>query len=463
MRIASPAIAQGEGVRVARLLRFGVIGIMVGNLARVPLIAEGQRAVPLLVNDLFVGVLLLLGALVIARSRLLRLDGVVRAAAGFVVVGLVAAAVATVKYSLGVPALLVSAGYLARWVAYFGVYLVAINTMERDDVSPTWVALERGVMVFAAFGIVQSLFLPGFAQLVYPGSRIALDWDAQGHRLVSSFLDPNFAGALLLMVLLPQLAQLALGAPVALWKPVMLLAAVLMTASRSTLLALAAGGIMIVATTGLSKKLVQLGGIVVALLLAALPRLIEFANAYHKLGFDPSAMARLVSWGRALEVFLDNPVIGIGFNTWGFVQERYGWERLHAATYSLDGGVLFVAVLTGVVGLTLFLAMMVRVIRAGRALSRHASLDAGTRGIALGTAALTAAMIVHSLFTNSLLLPLLMEPMFLCWAMVAVLLRGAPGVPGAQGAPASLLAGDAALLAPRAPRLVGLLPSRGAR
>lgn len=449
-QVVPAGVAQGEGVRVAGLLRLGVVGIVVGNLARVPLVAEGQRAVPLLVNDLFVGALLVLGALVIARARLLRVDGVVRAASGFVMVGLLAAAVATVKYDLGVPALLVSAGYLARWAVYFGVYVVAINTMERGDVPPTWTALERGVMVFAAFGIVQSIFLPGFAQLVYPDSRIALDWDAQGHRLVSTFLDPNFAGALLLMVLLPQLAQLALGAPVALWKPLMLLAAVLLTASRSTLLALAAGGIMIVATTGLSRKLVQLGGIVAALLLAALPRLIEFANAYHKLGFDPSAMARVQQWARALRVFIDNPVIGVGFNTWGFVQERYGWERLHAATYSLDGGVLFVAVLTGVVGLTLFLAMMVRVIRAGRVVSRRGDLDPATRGIALGTAALTAAMIVHSLFTNSLLLPLLMEPMFLCWAMVAVLARTLPP-PAAPGVDRR---------APReSPRLVALLPA----
>lgn len=438
-----------DGVRVAMLLRVGVIGIIVGNVGRVPLLSEGQRAIPLLVNDLFVGLLLLLGALVIARSRLLRVDGVTRSALAFVAVGFLGAVVATVRYGLGIPALVVSLAYLLRWVIYFGVYLVAINTLRDEDVGPTWATLEAGVMAFAIFGIFQSIFLPGFAQMVYPDARVYLDWDPQGHRLVSTLLDPNFAGALILMVLLPQLAKLALGAPVALWKPLVLLTALLMTASRSSLLALAAGGMVIVATTGLSRKLLQLGGIATALLLAALPRLIDFARAYNKLGFDPSAMARVEQWARGARVFIDNPLIGVGFNTWGYVQERYGWIRLHAATYSLDGGVLFVAVLTGLVGVSFYIAMLWNVCRDGRSLARATREPMGRRGLALGVAAMTVAMPVHSLFTNSILLPLLMEPMFLLWALVAVMQRRHAGV--ATPAPASR--------AHDAPRLVAL-PAR---
>ena len=66
---------------------------------------------------------------------------------------------------------------------------------ERGD------AVERDgePLAFAGFGIVQSAFLPNFAQRIYPDARLYLDWDPQGHRLVSTFLDPNFAGAFILL------------------------------------------------------------------------------------------------------------------------------------------------------------------------------------------------------------------------------------------------------------------------
>jgi uncharacterized membrane protein len=116
----------------------------------------------------------------------------------------------------------------------------------------------------------------------------------------------------------------------------------------------------------------------------------------------------------------------VGFNTYGFVQRAYGGELGRAAfSYSLDGGLLFVAVMTGLLGLFVYAGMLRRVIRSARVVWRSASTSGEERAIAVGCAAATAALVVHSIFVNSLLHPFLMEPAWLLWAAVAVLARGA--------------------------------------
>jgi O-antigen ligase len=313
-------------------------------------------------------------------------------------------------------------------VVYFAVYLTLANSLARDDVNSVWRALERTVLAFALFGIFQSIFLPGFAQMVYPESRIYADWDPQGHRLVSTLLDPNFAGGLLMMVLLVQLGHLASGATVPRWKPMVLFAAVVMTASRSSLIALFVGGVLIVAVRGVSRRLLQLAGVAAVLLAVFAPALIEFARKLNKLTVDASALQRVAQWARGLRVFADHPFIGIGFNTWGYVSERYGYARLFASSYAIDGGLLFVAVMTGIVGLGLYLAMVFFVWRRSCRIWRDVAMSPETRGLALGVAAATVALCVHSLFTNSLLLPILMEVLWVLWALVFVMSRPSPTV-----------------------------------
>jgi putative inorganic carbon (hco3(-)) transporter len=206
------------------------------------------------------------------------------------------------------------------------------------DVRALWKTLEVCVLVFAGFGIIQAIFLPGFAQMVYPDSRLYADWDPQGHRLVSTFLDPNFAGAFIVIGLLIQLSLVSYGERVAAWKPLLLLTALVMTLSRSSVLALFAGALMIVAIRGVSRRALWLGAATLVLLSAAAPALLRFAAKFNKLQVDASALERLVTWTRGLRILADHPILGVGFNTYGFVQERYGFERSYAASYSIDGG-----------------------------------------------------------------------------------------------------------------------------
>jgi O-antigen ligase len=314
--------------------------------------------------------------------------------------------------------------YLARWVAYFGLYVAIVNTARDDDVEPLWRTLERMVLAFAIFGLFQAVFLPGFAQLVYPETGESMPWDHQYHRLVSTLLDPNFAGMLVLLPLFVQLGRIAYGAPVARWKPLVLIAATFATFSRSSVLALVIGGLVILSVVGLRRRLVRLVGVVAVLTAPFLPVLVAVGIRYAKFRIDDSALARTVNWLRALTVFADHPVLGVGFNTYGFVQRRYGWQIMYRDAFGLDGGLLFIAVLTGLVGLAVYVTMLALVARRARRLWRDPGASPEARGTALGVAAAIPALVVHSCFSASLVLPFIMEPLWVLFGLVFLYARG---------------------------------------
>lgn len=417
-------------LRAAEVLRIALLLLAVANLGRLPVLDTGGREAPILLNDVAVGAVLVGGLAAMLASRRLVLDRVAQLALLFAGVGAFAAMRGAREYGLSVFELVVSLAYLARWLFYFGVYVVTTNVVRAGDVPALRQALVRTVLAVAGFGVIQAAFLPNFAQLIYPDSRVMHDWDAQAHRLVSTLLDPNFAGMLILMGLFVLLARVAAGLRVQPWQPTLLFAALLLTASRSSVLALLAGGAVIILVRGVSARVLRALAVGFALTLLALPGLLAFANAYHKLTIDESALGRVVMWFRGLQVIVGHPWLGIGFNTFGFVQERMGWQRMGANTYSIEGGLLFVTVMTGVVGLTVYALMLRAAWRNCRAVWRRPGVDAESWSLAVATAAITAALLVHSCFTNSLFLPYLMEPLWVLFGLVAVLRRQQHGVTG---------------------------------
>jgi len=411
-------------LRVATVVRAALWVLLAGNLARLPALTSGAREAPILVNDLAVMAILVAGLLAMAARGRVVLDGPARLALVFAGVGAMSAVLAVPRFGLSLHDLLFSLAYLARWLAYFGVYIVVVNCASREDVRSILGTLEAVVLVFSLFGILQSAFLPGFAQLVYPDSQVYIDWDAQGNRLVSSFLDPNFAGAFVCFGLLCAIARMTCGERVAGWRIGVLVLALLLTASRSSLLAALAGGAAIAFTVGVSRRVARVGLVFVILMLPALPLLVAFGRQYGKLSIDASALTRVVSWLRALRMLADHWVIGVGFNTYGFAQRAYGYEAGRGAFgFSLDGGLLFIAVMTGLVGTTLFVAMLWRIGRRARALCRSADAAPIQRASGAAAIAVVAALLVHSLFVNSLLLPFLMEPLWILCALPLAALR----------------------------------------
>jgi uncharacterized membrane protein YhdT len=407
----------------ARALQLALLLLVVGNLGRIPIADSAGKQAPFLVNDFAVLAILVIASVEAMRRRAFKLDWPGGLAVLFAIVGAVAAVLAVPRYGLSGFELAFSLAYLLRWLAYFGLYVAAINLLRRDDVLGLLSAFDAAVLLFAIFGIVQAAFLPGFAQLVYPESVLYADWDPQGHRLVSTFLDPNYAGALLTIGLLLYAGRLSSGARVPVWRVGVLLTALLLTLSRSSFAALGVGLVVVLLIRGFSTRMLKVVGVLALLATPAIPRLITFAAAFNKLSVDASALQRFIAWSRALRVFADSPIVGVGFNTYGYVGRFYGFDATGTSAFALDGGLLFIAVMTGVVGLALYVAMLAFVMLRSRKLWRDSTASSQERGVGVGVAAITVAMVVHSLFVNSLLLPFLMEPLWLLWAVPFIVMR----------------------------------------
>src|SRR5690242_1019723 len=110
------------------------------------------------------------------------------------------------------------------------------------------------LVIFAIFGLIQAAFLPGFAQMITWTAR-SQAWDEQGHRLVSTVLEPNIAGTMLMIGSLVHIARIAAGARVSAWKLVIVFAALVVTISRSAAVGLFFGVLVILAARGLSRRL----------------------------------------------------------------------------------------------------------------------------------------------------------------------------------------------------------------
>ncbi len=214
---------------MARVLQVALLLLAVGNLGRIPIADSAGKQAPFLINDFVVLGILTIASVEAMRRRAFKVDWTAGLGILFAIIGATAAILATPHFGLSGFELAFSLAYLFRWLAYFGLYVAAINVLTREDVRGLIGAFDATVLIFSIFGILQAAFLPGFAQLVYPESVVYADWDPQGHRLVSTFLDPNYAGALIVIGLLLYAGRIASGERVPIWRVAVLLTALLLT------------------------------------------------------------------------------------------------------------------------------------------------------------------------------------------------------------------------------------------
>ena len=129
---------------------------------------------------------------------------------------------------------------------------------------------------------------------------------------------------------------------------------------------------------------------------------------------DATAKLRVQSWQRSLTLFEKYPVIGIGYNTYRFrgAEEGVVDENFFSAGGS-DSTLLTVLVTTGVFGFLAFMwfytDLWIRNFNRWRTAPRRSSFLSGGE-LNLGFVAGWSAILVHSVFVNSLLFPLIFMP-----------------------------------------------------
>ena len=409
--------------------------VLVGQLVRIPVLSNDVKSAPLMPLDLTV--LLLCFAVAVrlalspARFRVGRSSTPILA---FALWGLAGNLVTAAQYDLTLNQLVFSTTYLLRWVAYAGVYWWALQRFRTADAVVSGIrALVLAITVFSVFGIIQSVFLPDFAFIVYPDAVPYVTWDPQGNRLVSTFLDPNLAGCLVGIGFLFVVSEVGSGKR---WTRVrlgILMGALFATASRGAWLGTFVGMLVVLLRLNRTERrrlavaLVQTGTVALILVISLtllrgenpLGALASFLESYNKLTIvDESSVTRILQWAVGLEVLAQHPLKGVGFNSWGFVQQYFGVSRVDNASFGLDGGVLFIAVLTGSVGLGLFLMILWTPWRNARKLSRQGG-DSAYLGSAISGS--LVLWVVQGFFVATLTYAHLLAVMWLLFAWVETL------------------------------------------
>lgn len=216
------------------------------------------------------------------------------------------------------------------------------------------------------FGLIQYYFWPDFTYFK------SLGWDDHLNRLVSTYFDPTFTGLIYLMFFLYLYFNFPKYSP-------LVFIPIALTYSRSTFLSLLISLVFIFLKT---KKIFPLVlSFAFCVLILILPRP---AGEGTKLERTSSINAKIVNYQQALNTFVKSPVIGHGYNNLALVRHTGAVSRS-----GFDSSLLTILTTTGIIGFILFALGLFK-------LFKQSSLLKQT---------MLVAIIIHSLFANSLLYP----------------------------------------------------------
>lgn len=301
--------------------------------------------------------------------------------------------------------ILVGLSYIARWLLYASLYFVVKSFPPEFKKKILYLLLITGGL-FTFFGYIQYFFYSTLRNLYYLG------WDEHMHRMFSTFLDPNFAGAffvLYLFLLLGTLLYLLNNnktrqAGFIGFISIFSLISIFLTYSRSALIMLLAATVIF---SILTKKIKWIFGIILILAVFVVMSSKNFSVENVNLFRIASTEARLDSAKIALRIINDNPFLGVGFNTYRYTQIRYGFRNevnssLSHADAGTDNSFLFISATTGIIGLIFYLNLLWKILKTSyqnykKYKDRHVQ-----RYIVIVVIVSMGGIMVNSLFINSL-------------------------------------------------------------
>lgn len=297
---------------------------------------------------------------------------------------------------------LISFLYLLRFIIYSSVYFVVIGFDYKVK------QIVAKIMVFSG-----SVFLfLGFAQyFIFPDLRpwFSKGWDQHLYRLFGTFLDPNFTGAFFVLFFIFVLGQFNQKKQLLQQKWIIVLGlltavAIFLTYSRSAILAFF---VTMLTYLIICKKLRWIMLIFIVFVLGLLVLSETPRSEGTNLLRTASVQARSTSINQALIIFKGHPVLGVGFDAYRYAQKAYGYNitskfgtPVHSGA-GTDNSFLFVLATTGITGFVSYLLVLGYFLKETyRKRERQFAL--------IGFLSLIALM-VDSLFVNSLFYPFLME------------------------------------------------------
>ena len=306
--------------------------------------------------------------------------------------------------NLSLDKLFVSFLYLLRWISYLLLFFIVKDFDINYKKKIPYFMLFSGAIVVLG-GYIQFFLYPSLRNLYYLG------WDEHLYRMFSSFLDPNFLGTFLVLLLMLILGflykylrerKLYLSLILSVLGITTLIATYL-TYSRSALVMLIVSLASFLFLIG-KKKIILISILGLILIIFLIPK--SFKTEGTNFLRTASSEARIGSAEIAFKIFQGSPFYGVGFNAYRYSQNKYGldnkdWMITHSGA-GTDNSFLFVLATTGVIGFASFIYFILSFFVLAKK-----NLKKNIFSIILFSS--LAGLIVNSLFINSLFYVFILE------------------------------------------------------
>lgn len=385
------------------------LGFILGGLGRIPM---GQGSIAISILDIGVLLTTLSGFIYYLYIKKPLIFPFIKPLGCFILIASVSLVINLYRFSF--EQIFISSLYLIRWIVYVGIFYLFVNfsISLKKKILPAMVLLG-GIMIL--LGYIQYFFYSSLGNLFYLG------WDDHMYRMFSTFLDPNFCGVFFSLFTI-FLMYFYFKAKLSKTKRILLLSlislslgAIYITYSRTALVSFLISSSLLLVLLG-KKKLI--GGIFTLTLLVIFIISKDFYIENKNLFRSFSTKERVTSYVHAVTIIKDNFLLGVGFNTYRYVQIEYGFRSaIGAGTSHADAGtdnsLLLIFATTGVLGVIAYLYFYITILRS--AINVYAKEK---KKFSIVVIASLVCLFSSSFFINSLLYPPLMLWM---WSLIGVM------------------------------------------
>jgi len=259
-------------------------------------------------------------------------------------------------------------------------------------------------VVILAIGYLQFFFFSNLKNLYFLG------WDDHMYRMVSSYLDPNFAGVIFVLFLIYFFVYKD-----KLFKNIYMGYFAVLTTFFAVILTYSRGAMLMLTVSALTYSIIKrnykvilgvLGAFAVAFIILSPRFYIENTNLLRTY----SASQRFASMRQGLFIAKENP-LGVGFNTFRYAREKYGFKDVsitgpsHAGA-GVDNSLILILATAGIPGFIAYLYLLFKMFKLG-------FINLKKNDMAIVLVVSLAGLIVNSLFINSLIYSFIMAWIFL--------------------------------------------------
>ncbi|MFH0863683.1 MAG: O-antigen ligase family protein [Candidatus Gottesmanbacteria bacterium] len=330
-----------------------------GQLTKLPL---GISEINIYFQDIILGILVISWIIwhLITRRPLLKTP-ITKPIILFIIVAIFSLITNFLRFSQ--KEMIIASLYLVRWGIFTSIYFITfemVNFHFIDQSKIKWMLIYVGTTT-AIFGLGQYILYPNLRNLFYLG------WDPHYFRVFGTFFDPGFIGVIIILtiiLLMDCITKITIHEQFYRNACFLLLTicyvVLALTYSRSCYLAFITG-MGVISWFKRNPKIILTAMLIIITTIIVLPR--PAGSEGVKLERGETIWGRLQNWKQSIIIFKNNPLLGVGFNTYRYVQKNYGyinqedWQTSHSGA-GADSSLLFILATTGICGLISYLLLI---------------------------------------------------------------------------------------------------------